>query len=108
MKSLVSTSLRAALPDRMRHSAGERLNRHRHCAGFATVVLSGSYAEAGDTGRHRVAAGDVIVHRAYESHLDRFGTRGADVLMIALPLVWTGSILGRVDDPDLLVRLSYA
>ena len=33
----------------MRHGAGEFLPRHVHAAGFATIVLSGGYLEAGDT-----------------------------------------------------------
>lgn len=90
----------------MRHLAGERLNRHKHGAAFATVVLSGGYVEAGDTGRHRVAAGDVITHHAFESHLDQFEVQGSEVLVISLPRTWTGAVVGRVNDPDLLVRLA--
>lgn len=90
----------------MRHAAGERLNRHRHAANFATLVLRGSYVEAGDTGRHRVAAGDVITHQPFESHLDQFDSKGAEVLVIALPPDWSGPTLGRVEDPDLFMRLS--
>jgi AraC-like DNA-binding protein len=85
---------------------GERLKRHRHCAGFAAVVLGGSYVEAGDSGRHGVAAGDVIRHHAFESHLDQIDIRGAEVLVIPLARVWTGPIVGRASDPDLLVRLT--
>ena len=90
----------------MRHFACERLARHRHGAAFATLVLSGGYVEAGDTGRHRVAAGDVIAHHAFESHLDLFEIEGAEVLIIPLPRLWTGATVGRADDPDLLVRLT--
>jgi hypothetical protein len=31
------------------------------------VVLAGGYVEAGDQGRMRVAAGHVLLHRAYEA-----------------------------------------
>lgn len=70
------------------------------------MVLAGGYVEAGDAGRHRVAAGDVLLHRAYESHLDRFDPAGAEVLV--LPLAdWAGRpALGAVRDPDLLARLA--
>lgn len=106
MNSLASISHRVTRPGRMRHLEGERLHRHRHCAAFATVVLNGSYVEAGDTGRHRVAAGDVIAHEAFEGHLDVFDFRGAEVLVIPLPRIWTGATVGRAVDPDLLVRLT--
>jgi AraC-like DNA-binding protein len=68
------------------------------------VVLSGGYDEAGDTGRHRVRAGDVIFHRAFESHLDLFHGPGAEVLVVPLPGRWNGETLMRVPDPDAVVR----
>jgi AraC-like DNA-binding protein len=90
----------------MRHGPGEDLARHRHREAFAAVVLSGGYVEAGDTGRHRVEAGDVVLHRAFESHLDRFGRPGAEVLVLPLSDDWRGPVLGRIADPDLLARLA--
>jgi AraC-like DNA-binding protein len=90
----------------MRHAPCETLPRHCHREPFATVVLAGGYDEAGDTGRHRVRAGDVIFHKAFESHLDEFHGPGADVLVIPLPHEWRGETLGRIDDPDALVQLS--
>jgi hypothetical protein len=36
--------------------------RHRHLQRYAAIVLSGGYVEAGDAGRMRVRAGDVLVH----------------------------------------------
>jgi AraC-like DNA-binding protein len=89
------------------HSPGERLARHRHDNGFAAVVLSGGYVEAGDTGRHRVTAGDVILHQAFESHLDQIDRRGAQVLVLPLPFgPGAAAARGRVADPDLMARLT--
>lgn len=88
------------------HAPGERLTRHRHDNGFAAVVLSGGYVEAGDTGRHRVAAGDVILHQAFESHLDEIDRRGAQVLVLPLPSGLGVTARGRVADPDLVARLT--
>jgi AraC-like DNA-binding protein len=88
----------------MRHPPCETLPRHRHREAFAAVVLAGGYDEAGDTGRHRVQAGDVIFHRAFESHLDRFGAPGAEVLVIPLARDWAGLPLGTVADPDAIAR----
>ena len=89
---------------RTHHAPNEVLPRHKHGAAFAALVLSGHYAEAGDTGRHRVEAGDVLIHQAFESHIDRFDGEGAEVLVIPLPGVWSGPLLGRVADPDLVMR----
>jgi AraC-like DNA-binding protein len=90
----------------MRHAPDERLARHRHREPFAAVVLSGGYEEAGDTGRHRVRAGDVVLHRAFESHNDAFDRAGARVLVMPPPAAWASVSRGRVDDPDLLARLA--
>ena len=95
---------RCAAPGRMRHAPCESLPRHCHREAFAAIVLAGGYDEAGDTGRHRVRAGDVIFHRAFESHLDRFDGPGAEVLVIAIPGGWDGPLIGSVADPDAIAR----
>ena len=97
---------RAAETGRMRHGACEHLPRHRHDQGFAAVVLSGGYVEAGDTGRHRAEPGDVLLHRAWEHHLDRFDGQGAEVLVLPLGRDWAGPVHGRLNDPDAIVRLA--
>jgi AraC-like DNA-binding protein len=99
-----SDRFRCAAPGRMRHDPCANLPRHCHREPFAAVVLAGGYDEAGDTGRHRVSAGDIIFHRAFESHLDRFDHPGAEVLVIPLPVDWEGQTRGRIDDPDTIVR----
>jgi AraC-like DNA-binding protein len=91
---------------RTRHAPYEVLPRHQHAHGFAAVVLAGHYSEAGDTGRHRLAPGDVLVHRAYESHIDRFEAAGGDVLVIPLTQPWPGPMLGRVRDADDVVHVA--
>lgn len=75
-----------------------------HAQGFFALVLSGGYVEAGDTGRHQVTAGDVIVHHPFERHLDRFSSVGASVLVLPLTDSWPKTVLGRVDDPDWIAR----
>jgi AraC-like DNA-binding protein len=90
--------------NRTLHAPHDVLPRHQHAAGFAAVVLRGRYKEAGDTGCHRVVPGDVLVHRAWESHVDRFDARGAEVLVVPLPDTWRGPLLGRIGDPDAVVR----
>jgi AraC-like DNA-binding protein len=77
-----------------------------HAEGFFALVLKGSYVEAGDTGRHRVSPGDVIVHRPFEQHLDRFSSGGAEVLILPLPDRWSTTVLARVADPDSIAVLA--
>jgi AraC-like DNA-binding protein len=77
------------------------LGRHVHEKAYAALVLSGGYEEAGDRGRFRVEAGDVIFHEPFEAHLDRFSESGAVVLNLQLPVgcfFTTG--MARVVDAD--------
>lgn len=53
---------RQAILGRELCDAGD-LPRHRHSAGYMTLVLAGGYDEAGDVGRFRVGPGDLLVHR---------------------------------------------
>lgn len=92
----------------LRHDAHERRARHCHDTPFAAVVLEGGYQEAGDEGRWNVRPGDVLIHHAFESHLNRFDASGARVLILDLPpeLAQGAQMRGRVDDPEHLVRLA--
>jgi AraC-like DNA-binding protein len=81
--------------------------RHRHARPYATLVLSGGYEEAGEAGRYRVRPGDVLVHGRFSAHCDRIDSARTTVLDLALPrdcAVESGH--GKVDDPDLIVRLA--
>lgn len=95
---------RQATVGRTRHGSCEILRRHIHADGFFALVLKGSYVEAGDTGRHRVEAGDVIAHRPYEHHLDRFAAGGAEVLVLPLGETRSDLVVARVDDADEIAR----
>lgn len=92
----------------LRHGAHERRSRHCHDAPFAAVVLEGGYQEAGDEGRWNVRPGDVLIHHAFESHLNRFDAGGAHVLILELPADMAASpqLYGHAADPDRLVRLA--
>lgn len=90
----------------MRHAPCEQLARHPHQHGFAALVLSGGYEEAGDTGRHRMKAGEVLLHRAWESHLDRFDERGAEVLVLPIADDQASAVTGLVRDADVIARLA--
>jgi len=89
-------------PLRQRLTGGE-LARHRHAEGYLALVLSGGYEEAGEAGRWRTSAGDVVVHHPFEAHLNRVPARGAVVLNLPLRLALPAGF-GRVADPDLIAR----
>ena len=98
--------VRTVTPGRTRHGPREDLPRHPHAHAFAALVLSGGYVEAGDTGRHAVEAGDVLLHQAWESHLDRFDGRGAEVLVLPIADADAAPLIGHMADPDAIARLA--
>jgi len=91
---------------RERLAGGVVLARHRHAGGYAAVVVDGAYEEAGDEGRRRVRAGQVLVHRAFEAHLDSVARHGAEVLNLPLPEGRHLPVSFAVADVDLLVRVA--
>ena len=79
--------------------------RHRHETAYAAIVLSGGYEECGSRGRFRVGPGDVLLHDAFDAHLDRFHRAGAEILNIVLPPGCDISYsLGAIADVDAIVR----
>jgi AraC-like DNA-binding protein len=72
-------------PKRQYRSGHTVLQRHQHVRSYLALVVSGGHEEAGDRGCHRVRAGDLILHGAFEAHLNRYDSGGADVLDLALP-----------------------
>jgi AraC-like DNA-binding protein len=81
------------------------MSRHRHRHGYAALVVSGGYVEAGDSGRFRAAAGDVLFHGAFDAHSDRFSPKGAEILN--LPIDFEPPFpAGSCADPDAIVRLA--
>ena len=86
-------------------SAGCSIPRHRHARAYAAVILSGGYEESGSFGRYRVRSGQVLLHRAFDAHLDRFDPSGAQVLNLLLdeePAFGWGSLA----DPDAIARVA--
>lgn len=58
-------------------------------------------------GRFRVGPGDVILHSAFDAHLDRFGSQTTEILNLPVsrgsrPTTWTG----RVSDADAIVQVA--
>jgi AraC-like DNA-binding protein len=70
------------------------------------VVLSGGYQEAGLTGRFDLTAGDVVVHREFDAHLDHVREQGAEILNLPLPSGTALPAAFRIADPEVIVRLA--
>jgi AraC-like DNA-binding protein len=85
--------------------AGCTIPRHRHDSAYAAVILSGGYEESGSYGRYRVRAGQVLLHRSFDAHLDRFERSGARLLNLPLDEE-PGFGLGSVGDPDSIAQLA--
>ena len=82
------------------------LPRHRHAAGYATVVLAGCFEEAGFAGRFVTRPGDVLLHGAFDCHANRAMTHRSPQI-VRLP--WNDNLLEgrfRTRDPDALAMLA--
>jgi hypothetical protein len=80
------------------------VSRHRHDPAYVALVLSGSYEECGSRGRFCVGPGDVLVHNAFDAHLDRCQKQGAQILNLVVGTSATNLSFGRVGDPDAIAR----
>lgn len=89
-----------------RHSAFDRMPRHRHREAYIALVLAGGYVEAGDRGRLRIDAGQAVVHDRYESHRNEFFKGGAHVLNLPLPAGGMIHVQGLVADADAVALLA--
>lgn len=84
-----------------------KIERHQHAHPYAAVVLSGGYEEAGESGRWRVSAGDVLIHPAFSAHCDRVTLGSTRVLDIPLALDCVpDTSRGQIADPDVLARIA--
>ena len=86
---------------------GGTIERHGHAAPYATVVLGGSYEEAGDAGRTVAIAGDVLLHAPFACHRDLVSGTRTQVLDLPLPFdARRRPARARLADPDFAVRLA--
>lgn len=65
--------------------SGSTIPRHYHHQPYATLVLTGAYEEAGDAGRIRAEAGDILFHGAFSAHHDHISCRKTTVIDFPLP-----------------------
>ena len=97
------SSFASTVEGRETWSAHSRIPRHRHERAYAAIILSGGYQESGSRGRYRVTSGHVLLHRKFDAHVDRFDSRGAQILNVVLDEEPTFG-LGFVVDPDAIAR----
>lgn len=83
-----------------------KLARHRHEHGYIAIVLEGGYREAGDAGRVQVGPGHMLIHGAYEAHLDEIGAGGAKVLNLPASCGDLPQTIFSLEDPDEIVRIA--
>jgi AraC-like DNA-binding protein len=83
------------------------LPHHQHAEAYIAVVLSGGYEEAGDRGCFRVKPGDVLLHIPFESHVNRYEPRGADLITLELAASATiTEAVATLPDADEIVRMA--
>jgi AraC-like DNA-binding protein len=80
--------------------------RHRHRRAYAALVLAGSYEESGSRGRFRVSPGDVLLHDAFDDHLDRFDSSGARIFSLEIEACPADTGIAHVRDADAVVRIA--
>jgi AraC family transcriptional regulator len=67
-----------------RYFAGENLPQHSHERAFISITLTGSYSETYASETYDCTVGQTIFHVSGESHWNRFGDRGADLLNLII------------------------
>lgn len=77
---------------------------HRHERAYAALILVGSYEECGNRGRFRVRPGDVLLHDAFDTHLDRFQSGGARIFSFAIEAWPADTSIAQLRDADAIVR----
>lgn len=82
------------------------LPRHRHLSAYATIVLAGTFEEAGYAGRIQASVGDVLIHPRLDCHVNHKVPAGVRLIR----LLWSDSAirpgLYQVDDLDRLAVAS--
>ncbi|MEO0423021.1 MAG: AraC family transcriptional regulator [Pseudomonadota bacterium] len=97
------TSIAAMLP------AGAVLPRHQHATPYVTLILRGTYVEAGDHGRFVVGPGDVLVHGQYASHANwTHAQSDVETLNFEVSETPHAPPLSTTTDVDEVVRLSVS
>ena len=76
-----------------RHERGDSLPTHRHRSAYAALVLEGTYVQTCVDGPVECTPGTLLLHPTFHAHGNRFGSRGARVINVPLPMESLGSTL---------------
>jgi AraC-like DNA-binding protein len=88
------------------HAPGDTIAYHQHRAPYVALVLEGGYEECGNRGRFFAEPGTILLHAAFDSHLDRFKQCRTRVLNLGISELVPSWSFARVDNPDELVRIA--
>lgn len=69
-----------------RHGRDDTLALHRHADAYAALVLDGSHVEVSVDGARECTPGTLVLHPRFHAHGNRFGSSGARVINLALPM----------------------
>jgi AraC-like DNA-binding protein len=86
--------------------ARDCIARHFHASAYVAIVLAGGYEECGSRGRFRVEPGHVLLHDAFDGHLNRFRGKGAQILKLVTTGLALNFSIGQVSDPDAIARIA--
>ncbi len=102
----MSSTLRSVAAGVERLRPGFDMPRHRHLEPYATLVLEGSFREIGYGGRVDTLPGDVLIHRALDTHQNKMLSKGVRLLRLPWPIAGdAGKCEGafRVERPQEIV-----
>src|SRR4051812_21263365 len=67
------------------HRCDDQIPPHKHTNNYLCIVLNGAFAEQEGKRWHERQGGGFFIHRAGETHHDRFGPRGAICVNLHFP-----------------------
>jgi len=82
---------------RTRYAPLQRLPAHAHDAPYLCLALAGSFHERSERCEFEVVPGTVVLHRAGETHADRFGPAPASCLNVSFPRAWRERLGGWLE-----------
>jgi AraC-like DNA-binding protein len=86
--------------------AGLELPRHQHFEAYATVVLGGSFEQAGYAGRYILSTGDILIQPTLDSHANRMLSPGLKLLRLPWSRDATFGGVYRGMDVDTIRRIA--
>jgi AraC family transcriptional regulator len=70
------------------YTPGQRIPAHAHDAAYLCLAVAGAFRELSGRTETDVVPGSAVLHRAGETHADRFGDAPASCLNVSFPAAW--------------------